>query len=122
MFIYCILALAITSANSQINERPQVFFDIEIDGLEVGRIVFSLFSDVVPKTAENFRALATGEHGQPLEYLNSIFYSIIPDFGAFGGDIINGDGSGGESIYGPTFNDENLELNHSEVGLLTMVR
>ncbi|KAJ5080299.1 peptidyl-prolyl cis-trans isomerase cyp63 [Anaeramoeba ignava] len=107
------------------NNNPKVFFDVEIDGESAGRIVFELFSDIVPKTAENFRALCTGEKGvgqsgKPLHYKGSKFHRIIPQFMVQGGDITMGDGRGGESIYGGKFNDENFKVKHTKPGLLSM--
>lgn len=93
-----------------------MFLDVEIDGKPVGRIVLHLFAHTVPKTAENFRALCTGEKGLspisrvPLTYRNSPFHRIIKGFMIQGGDITKGDGTGGESIYGPTFEGTDTSL------------
>ncbi|MEZ4451588.1 MAG: peptidylprolyl isomerase [Nannocystaceae bacterium] len=105
--------------------NPRVFFDITIGGQPAGRIVFELFADVTPKTAENFRALCTGEKGvgrsgKPLHYKGSGFHRIIQQFMCQGGDFTRGNGTGGESIYGEKFADENFKLKHTEPGLLSM--
>mmetsp|Transcript_14025 Transcript_14025/g.16412 ORF Transcript_14025/g.16412 Transcript_14025/m.16412 type:complete len:199 (-) Transcript_14025:160-756(-) len=105
--------------------NPKVFFDVTIDGQDEGRIVFELRSDVVPKTAENFRQLCTGEagvgaSGKPLHYKGSIFHRVIPQFMLQGGDFTRFNGTGGESIYGQKFADENFELPHDQPGLLSM--
>ena len=105
--------------------RPRVFFDISIGGQSAGRIVFELFSDIVPKTAENFRCLCTGEKGvgksgKPLHYKGCKFHRIIPDFMIQGGDFTAGNGTGGESIYGAKFADENFKERHTVPGMLSM--
>jgi len=105
--------------------NPVVFFDITIGGRPAGRIQFELFADVAPKTAENFRALCTGEKGvgksgKPLHFKNCPFHRIIPEFMCQGGDFTVGNGTGGESIYGAKFPDENFTRKHTEPFLLSM--
>ena len=96
----------------------QCFFDINIDGKEAGRITFNLFSSITPKTCENFMKLCTGELG--FGYKGSIFHRVIPEFMLQGGDFTNHNGTGGKSIYGTKFNDENFKAKHTKPGLLSM--
>ncbi|MEU6895841.1 peptidylprolyl isomerase [Streptomyces sp. NPDC046557] len=95
-----------------------VYFDININGESAGRIVFNLFDEVVPKTAQNFRELATGQHG--FGYAGSPFHRVIPEFMLQGGDFTNQNGTGGKSIYGEKFADENFQLKHDRPFLLSM--
>uniref|UniRef100_A0A7S1LUN0 peptidylprolyl isomerase n=1 Tax=Alexandrium catenella TaxID=2925 RepID=A0A7S1LUN0_ALECA len=105
--------------------NPRVFLEVGIDGASAGRIEIELFADVVPKTAENFRCLCTGEKGRGesgkrLNLLGSRFHRIIPGFVCQGGDTTMGNGTGGESVYGHMFEDENFSLKHTEPGILSM--
>eukprot|EP00669_Euglena_mutabilis_P003275 TRINITY_DN14216_c0_g1_i1.p1 TRINITY_DN14216_c0_g1~~TRINITY_DN14216_c0_g1_i1.p1 ORF type:complete len:308 (-),score=148.91 TRINITY_DN14216_c0_g1_i1:104-1027(-) len=106
-------------------ENPIVFLEISIGGAAVGRITLELYADRCPRTAENFRRLCTGEArskatGARLCYVNCVFHRVIKDFIAQGGDITHFNGTGGESIFGPKFEDENFYYRHNEPGTLSM--
>jgi peptidylprolyl isomerase len=120
-----LLAATLAAASTTAAANPQVALDVTIDGEPAGTITLELYADAVPKTAENFRALCTGEKGvgksgKPLSYAGSPFHRIIPGFMVQGGDFTRGNGTGGESIYGEKFADEGFELKHTGPGVLSM--
>ncbi|KAJ3186750.1 hypothetical protein HDU85_007570 [Gaertneriomyces sp. JEL0708] len=106
------------TSSSATGGNPKVYFDIEIGGVMAGRIVMLLRADIVPKTAENFRRLCT--HEMNFGFRKSIFHRIIPQFMCQGGDFTNNNGTGGKSIYGEKFADENFILKHTKPGQLSM--
>ncbi|KAG8009482.1 NK-tumor recognition protein, partial [Nibea albiflora] len=109
-----------------VKDRPQCYFDVELNREPVGRIVFQLFSDICPKTSKNFLCLCTGEKGtgkitgKKLCYKGSTFHRVVKNFMVQGGDFTEGNGRGGESIYGGYFEDENFTLKHDRAFLLSM--
>ncbi|KZT25463.1 allergen [Neolentinus lepideus HHB14362 ss-1] len=105
-------------ASRAVQNQPNVYFDIAIDSVPAGRIVFKLYDDKCPLAARNFRELTTGAHG--FGYQGSSIHRVIPDFMIQGGDITRRDGTGGRSIYGDCFPDENFVILHDRPGLLSM--
>ena len=102
----------------KMKKNPKIFMDIGTKNGKLGRIIFELFEDIVPRTVTNFVELIKKDKGHG--YIGSNFHRIIPKFMIQGGDFTRGDGTGGHSIYGEYFEDECFDLKHNKVGLLSM--
>ncbi|KAF9945477.1 Peptidyl-prolyl cis-trans isomerase B [Mortierella alpina] len=115
-FVLATVALAATAQSADITNK--VYFDVQHGEKFLGRIVIGLFGNDVPKTAENFLQLAKRPKGQG--FVDSIFHRVIKDFMIQGGDFTDGNGTGGKSIYGDKFDDENFKLKHTGPGIVSM--
>ncbi|KAH3675837.1 hypothetical protein WICMUC_002483 [Wickerhamomyces mucosus] len=117
IFFFLTKPISATVEDPEITHR--VYFDISQGDEFLGRVVFGLYGNVVPKTAENFRQLTVSEDPS-FGYINTIFHRVIPQFMIQGGDFTDRNGRGGKSIYGNKFEDENFSLKHSKPGILSM--
>lgn len=125
MYLFICLLLAAASCDLIADPTDKVIFTVTADGDPLGQIEIALFGDVVPETVKNFVSLCKGDsgttpHGDSLDYAGSPFHRVINGFMAQGGDFTNGDGTGGWSIYGEKFHDENFDLEHVSRGILSM--
>lgn len=123
--VKAIAVIGVVMAEPLDKVTSKTYLEVQIDGQSAGKITIGLFGDTVPRTVENFAALCSGERGmgasgQPLSYKNTPLHRIIPGFMAQGGDTTSGDGTGGESIFAQSFDDENFKLKHEKPYLLSM--